>query len=135
MKKIISILLAVLLLGSSTGITYAQHFCGEFEMLSKVTLGETHLSCGMAMEASGCEDNDSETHHCCDTQYTAVSIDDNFTKANYDVGFYQTLAIVSFASFILENVVSYETSVDNYNLYHPPPSYKNITVLYETFLI
>ena len=135
MSKIISILLSVLLLGSSTGITYAQHFCGEFEMISKVTLGEAHLSCGMAMEVPGCEDGDSETHHCCDTHYTAVSIDDNFAKVNYDVAFYQSLAIVPFNSFALENVLADEVSADNYILYHPPPIFKDIPVLYESFLI
>ena len=135
MSKIISILLSVLLLVSSTGITYAQHYCGEFEMLSKVTLGEEHLSCGMAMEISGCDDNEAEDRHCCDNQYTSVTTDDNFAKTNFNIDFHQSFAIAFVSVFVLQQVVEYKSSLDNYALYHPPPLYKNIPVLYETFLI
>ena len=49
-QKVASVLLAFLMLLSSSGVTYAQHFCGDHEMMAKFTLGEAHLSCGMAME-------------------------------------------------------------------------------------
>ena len=135
MSKIISILLSILLLASSTGITYAQHYCGEFEMLSKVTLGEEHLSCGMAMEFPSCDDNDTQDHHCCDNQYTSVTTDDNFTKANFNLDFNQSVAIAFVSVFVLQQVIEYKTSLDSYTFYHPPPLIKNIRVLYETFLI
>ena len=135
MSKIISILLSVLLLLSSTGITYAQHYCGEFEMLSKVTLGEEHLSCGMAMETSGCEDSDAEDHHCCDNQYTSVTTDDHFAKANFNIDFHQSFVIAFISVFALQQMVEYKTSLDDYALYHPPPLNMDIPVLYDTFLI
>ena len=127
--------MSVLLLLSSTGITYAQHYCGEFEILSKVTLGEEHLSCGMAMETSGCEDGDAEDHYCCDNQYTSVTTDDNFAKANFNADFQQSFVMVLVSVFVLQQMVEYETSQDNYALYHPPPLYTDIPVLYDTFLI
>lgn len=135
MSKLISILLSVLLLLSSTGITYAQHYCGEFEMLSKVTLGEEHLSCGMVMAVPACEENDSEDHHCCDNQYTSVITDDNFAKANFNIDFHQSFIIPFVSVFVFQQHVEYRTSRDNYALYYPPPLYKNIPVLYQTFLI
>ncbi|MFT4849555.1 MAG: hypothetical protein ACI83B_002099 [Sediminicola sp.] len=138
MSKIISILLSVLLLLSSTGVTYAQHFCGEFEMLSKVTLGEEHLSCGMAMEVPDCDDDDyddAEDRHCCDNEYTSVTTDDNFAKANFNIDFDKSFAIAFVSVFVLQQLVEYEASIDDYTLYYPPPLYKNIPVLYETFLI
>ncbi|MGK0428321.1 MAG: hypothetical protein ACJAUR_002441 [Ulvibacter sp.] len=135
MSKIISILLSVLLLLSSTGVTYAQHFCGEFEMLSKVTLGEEHLSCGMVMDVPSCDDNVVEDYHCCATQYTSVSTDDNFAKANFNIDFDKSFAIAFVSVFVLQQLVEYEASIDDYTLYYPPPLYKNIPVLYETFLI
>ena len=127
--------MSVLLLASSTGITYAQHYCGEYEMLSKVTLGEEHLSCGMAMEVPGCEESDIEDHQCCDNQYTSVSTDDNFAKTNFNIDFDQSFEVVFVSVFMLQQVVAYETSLVNYALYHPPPLYKDISILYKTFLI
>jgi hypothetical protein len=135
MSKLISVLLSVLLLLSGTGITYAQHYCGEFEMLSKVTLGEEHLSCGMVMEVPACEEIDSEDHHCCDNQYTSVITDDNFVKASFVIDFHQSLALPFVSVFLLQPLVEYEIGLNHYHLYHPPPLYKNIPVLYETFLI
>jgi hypothetical protein len=135
MSKIISILLSVLLLLSSTGITYAQHYCGEFEMLAKVTLGEEHLSCGMVMEVPSCEDNNVEDYHCCDNQYTSVTTDDNFAKANFSIDFHTSFSFAFVSVFVLRQVVEDKMSLDNLALYHPPPLYKNIPVLYETFLI
>jgi hypothetical protein len=135
MSKVISILLSVLLLLSSTGITYAQHYCGEFEMLSKVTLGEEHLSCGMAMEVSDCEENNALDDHCCDNQYTSVITDDNFAKANFNIDFHQSFVLPFVSVFVLQQLVEHQTSLDNYTLYYPPPLYKNIPVLYQTFLI
>jgi len=135
MSKIISILLSLLLLLSSTGITYAQHYCGEFEMISKVTLGEEHLSCGMAMEVPGCEDNDDNDYHCCDNQYTSITTDDDFAKANFNIDFNHSIALAFVSIFVLQQLVDYEKSLDEYTFYHPPPLQKDILVLYETFLI
>ena len=104
-------------------------------MLSKVTLGEEHLSCGMAMETSGCEDSDAKDHHCCDNQYTSVTTDDHFAKANLNIDFHQSFAIALVSVFVLQQMVEYETSQDNYALYHPPRLYKDISVLYDTFII
>ena len=37
MQKLFSIILSLLLLLSSSGVSYAKHFCGEFVMIEKVT--------------------------------------------------------------------------------------------------
>ena len=36
MKKIASIVLCMLLMASTSGIAYAQHFCGDFEMRERL---------------------------------------------------------------------------------------------------
>jgi hypothetical protein len=135
MRKAISIVLSVLLLASSSGIAYAQHYCGDFEMLSKITLGEEHLSCGMAMEAPGCEDNDTDDHNCCDNQYTQVHTDDNFAKANFNIIFQQPFIAQFVSVFVLIQLDAYKERPNLVSTYHPPPLYKDIPVLYETFLI
>ena len=60
MQKVFSILLSILMLASSTGVTYAKHFCGGYEVLSVVTLGEKHLSCGMIMNPDSCKDEEKQ---------------------------------------------------------------------------
>jgi hypothetical protein len=135
MRNIISIILSVLLLLSSSGITYAQHYCGDMEMLSKVTLGEEYLSCGMAVEADGCEENDSETHKCCDNQYTSVNTDDNFSKVIFNINFDQPCVVALVSVFVNQKTANFDETTSHFPLYHPPPLYMDIPVFYESFLI
>ncbi len=60
------------MLASSTGVTYAKHFCGDFEVLSTITFGKKDLSCGMSLEADDCDDNNQEPIDCCKNKYENV---------------------------------------------------------------
>lgn len=135
MQKVISIALSVLLLLSSTGITYAKHFCGDHEVLAEITLGEKHLSCGMKMEANSCGDEKQEDHNCCKNKYEKVNTDDHFAKASFDV----QLNVPFIASFITVFELAQEPVITqtfhNYTDYHPPPLDKDIPVLYQVFII
>lgn len=134
MKKFISIVLSLLLLVSSSGIAYAQHFCGDYEMMSQLTLGEQHLSCGMIAE-SGCGETTLEKKHCCENEYTKITTDSNFTKATIDISFHNVF-IASFVSvFVVPSSLEYEAVQAFTNRYRPPPLYKDIPLLFETFLI
>ncbi|RMA66509.1 HYC_CC_PP family protein [Ulvibacter antarcticus] len=136
MKKVISIFLSVLLLVSSSGIAYAQHFCGDYEMLSEVTLGEKHLSCGMTMTKTPCANGEQiEDPNCCDNQFTQIDTDDNFAKANFDIQFNQHFVAALVSVFVLYETLEQEVEKDTYFEYQPPPLVKDIAVLYETFLI
>ena len=135
-QKVASVLLAFLMLLSSSGVTYAQHFCGDHEMMAKFTLGEAHLSCGMAMElpVSDCEDMP-EKPSCCDNEYTQVHTDDNFAKSDvqFDLDVSQFALLYSFVfqfeTQLLKNVP--DAFIDE----SPPPLDLDRCVLYETFLI
>ena len=85
MQKVISIVLTILMLASSTGVTYAKHFCGDFEVISTITLGEKNLSCGMKMDAKGCDNEIQEDRHCCKNKYENVATDDNYSLSLFDV--------------------------------------------------
>ncbi len=135
MKKIFSFILSLLLLLSSTGITYAQHYCGDFVMMEKITFSEEALSCGMSMTEDDCGDESEITHDCCDNQYTTVSTDDNFSQASFDVVL-NDVFVASFVSvFILGDTTVANQELPQYSEYNPPPLLKDIPVLYETFLI
>jgi hypothetical protein len=134
MQKIISIFLSVLLLASSSGIAYAQHFCGEYEMLSEITLGEKDLSCGMAMELPGC-DEEADEHDCCDNEYTKVDTDDTFAKVSFEFDFDENFVFTFISEFVLFQSENFPENPDLYKDYSPPPIERDLQVLYDTFLI
>ncbi len=136
MRKVISIVLSLFLLLSSSGLTYAQHFCGEYEMMAKVTLGHEALSCGMAvMDDPGCEDESAKDHGCCDNKYTHVDTDDNFADVSFDVKLDPVFAASFVSVFLLHETVDFDTNNDYFKDYSPPPLEEDLCVLYETFLI
>lgn len=135
MKQVISILLSALMLISSSGITYAQHFCGEYEMLAKITMGEEHLSCGMKMEMSSCADEEGEDHHCCNNEYTQVDTDDNFSKTSFKLDFDQNFAVAFVSVFVLQYIDNYPDNSHFFTKYIPPPLDRDIPVWNQVFLI
>lgn len=134
MRKICSILLSTLLLLSSSGIAYAQHFCGDYEMIAEITLGEKHLSCGMKMEVPGCEEGEEE-HDCCDNEYTKVVVDDRFAKADFELKLNKTFVIAYTAVFVFQTEVVTTAKKLFFKDYSPPPLERDFQVLYESFLI
>ena len=135
-QKIASIALSILMLLSSSGVTYAQHFCGDFEMIAKVTLGEEHLDCGMAMETepAGCDDPESD-HDCCDNEYTSVELDDNFAKSSLQFEFDTEFALAFVSVFILNFEAEIMPTDDLFRDHSPPPLIIDRQVHFETFLI
>lgn len=124
-----------MLLLSSSGITYAQHFCGAFEMMAKITLGEEQMSCGMVVvDACGSEDGEEE-HGCCDNKYTSVDTDDNYAVSSFDLQINPVVAIAMVSVFIVSNPKVYEPNNTFYIDYSPPPLGEDLQVLYESFLI
>ena len=134
-KQVISIVLSFLLLLSSSGLTYAQHFCGDYEMMSKITLGEAHLSCGMEMMSSTCEDTHDDKHNCCDNEYTAIDVDDNFATSSFDLQLNPVFVIAFVSIFVVQEPDNYDQNLDYYKDYSPPPLGEDLQVLYDTFLI
>jgi len=135
MQKAISLLLSVLLLASSTGVTYAKHFCGDFEVLSTITFGEKDLTCGMAMEADDCDDNESKKYQCSKNKYENVDIDDNYSLASFDIQINIPFFAGFVSVFIIQQVDDASKSLHFYANYDPPPIDKDIPVLYQVFTI
>ncbi len=139
MKKTISILLSVLMLASSSGIAYAQHFCSGMEMMAEITLGEKHLSCGMENDATdtGCGDENStpKAHDCCKNHFTKIQTDDNFAKASFDLKLNKTYVATFVAVFVLQEVEITSAEKILFADYNPPPLEQDLNILYETFLI
>lgn len=136
MKQFTSILLTLLLLISNSGITYAQHFCGDHQMIAKVTIGQERLSCGMAAVKDLCdESHKSDTHSCCNNQFTQVEFDDTVEQPLIEFQIIPLLKVINKA-FIPDGfeIRKLQKQVV-YSVYRPPPLVKDIPVFLETFLI
>jgi len=136
MQKVISILLTFLMLASSSGVTYAKHFCGNQEILSVITLGEKDLTCDMVLNIDNCYGKEKqEDNYCCKNKYENVDTDDNYDKTSFSFSL-NIPFIASFVStFILNQAVSIPQLVHFYSDYNPLSLDKDILVLYQTFLI
>jgi hypothetical protein len=127
------------MLASSSGIAYAQHFCSGMEMMAEITLGEKHLSCGMADDSPDSDCNEEtatpEAHDCCKNHITKIQTDENFAKASFDLKLSKTFVATFVSVFILREVVITSTQKTFFADYNPPPLEQDFTILYETFLI
>ncbi len=129
----------MLMLASSSGIAYAQHFCGGMEMMSEITIGEKYLSCGMESDAqdSTCGDEKAmpESHDCCKNHVTKIHTDDNFAKASFDIKLNKTFVTTFVSVFVLQEVEIASTQKIFFADYNPPPLERDLNILYDTFLI
>lgn len=127
------------MLASSSGIAYAQHFCGGMEMMSQITLGEKNLSCGMEEMENPAEctaESTAENHHdCCDNQIIKIQTDDNFAKASFDVKLNKTFVATFVSVFVLQEVDIASAEKTFFADYSPPPLEQDLNILYETFLL
>lgn len=136
MQRIISFVLSVLILLSSSGLVYATHYCGAIEMVSKVTLGEGHLSCGMVMETSPCGDeHETEGHFCCNNTYLKVATDDQYAKVSFDFDFSTQWFVLPETIFVPVKLGVSSSTYPTFPYDHPPPLERNIQVWFQTFLI
>lgn len=135
MQKFISIVLSLLLLASSANVTYAKHFCGDVEVLSVLTVGETYLSCSEKESIDTCNDKEPKKNSCCKTKYDQVEIDDNFDSATA----FTLVDIPVAKDYISPSNYSFITLEDKsfaiYAYYDPPPIDKDFSALYQVYLI
>lgn len=134
MQKLIAFSLSFLLLLSSTGITYAEHYCGSHKMMSVLTVGETALHCGMSPAPSSLCDEQLIVMDCCDNHYLSIETDDDYAKVSFE---FQTVDFefvpnLVFFDFTSQELVSPTITVPPYR---PPPDQTPLFILYESYLI
>lgn len=135
MKKFISILLTILIIASCTGVTYAKHYCGDFEVVSTLTMGKKNLSCRMAMEADDCDSNKEDPIDCCKNTYENIDTDDNFINSYFKLQINKSF-IASFVSvFVLQDVYFSDKEINFFNGYDPPPIFDDIQLIYQVYII
>jgi len=146
--RVISILLAGLVLISSVGFTANMHYCkGKLKSFSLFGKAKTcHESKPMAMmpncphhkkmmeEQAGCSEEDKD---CCDSkfQYFQSDTDQQFTSAQLEI----TVPFQSFVIAVVITVLSNQDFIEKQDLtfaYHSPPIIARDTyALLQTYLI
>ena len=138
-KKAISIFLTLVLLTGQVGLSLGTHFCGGEAVLSKLTIGEAHLDCGME-EMAPCESNPKNEDQlanepCCQDHFLSLDIDEDFNpgkKLSVDNLQLAAVAVVLFFDWTQFFPLSNKTYFADYP---PPPLERDIPVLFQTFLL
>mgnify|MGYP003643199900 CR=1 FL=1 len=124
---------------SSSGLAYAQHFCGGMEMMAEITVGESQLYCGMdgAVDDKDCGDAapSSTADDCCKNHITKVQTDEDFAKTSFDVKFNKEFVATFISVFVLQEIEIPSSEKTLYADYNPPPLQQDLNILYDTFLI
>ncbi|GGD86130.1 HYC_CC_PP family protein [Planktosalinus lacus] len=133
MQKTISIALSLLLLLSTTGLTYGQHFCEGVLVDKSFAIGFEIMSCDEVEADDSCENNPAEDDCCADT-YFQIQTDKEFSGKSS----YASLEIPSFvtsdANFLVEvDIFSKEQRLFAY--YTPPERPFDLHALFQTYLI
>lgn len=129
-SKIISIVLAFLVLFSTFSFTVEKHYCGEF--LMDVSFTGDAEDCGMKMEAkaktkkkSCCKD---EIHHLDGQDELQQFFIDDFDLEKQK---FVTAFLISYQDLFIKN----ESKNNYYKDFSPPDIPKDYQILFQTFLI
>jgi hypothetical protein len=134
MKKTASILLALFFLVSSSHLSFATHFCGGEAFKHALLFTTSDLECGMEDVSEAQTEECESGYNCCDTKIIELKIKDTFQATDMVVSFQPEFIFVKIAS-ILFSVPTTENNVTLYKDYQPPLPEKDISVLFQSFLI
>ena len=140
MKRILSILLAILMLTTNMSVTFATHYCGGKAVKSSISFGHDELSCGMAkMDEKTCEEGDHgqkiTRKGCCENKYTTLSVDDDYSNPgvispNLDLKFVAAFVVVYINNYFFDKEES-----NSFIAYSPPLIEQDRSVLFQVFRI
>lgn len=135
MKKIFSVILSLVILFISMGFTVSSHKCGGKRVKTVLNIGITDVSCGMENTSNKkCADKNQMKSNCCQDEFQAIQLNDNYTKItsfeHFSPSF--TIAFVAILVDLLPNVKIPHLFFKNYLR---PPLVKDIPILVQSFLI
>ena len=130
--KVISVLMALMLLLSTISWTVEKHTC--MGRVMDVALFAKPQDCGMEA-AMRVMEKDADENHCCGEETLTIQGQDDLKISFNDISLDQQIFIVVFANAYVALLSSTEQQT-NINEYYPPPLLvRDIQLLDETFLI
>ena len=121
-KRISHILISLLLIIATTGVTFTRHYCGG-NLISSSLLGKTHNCCGT---------------HCksCHTEVSTYKVADNFAATTFKIDHAQELTLdwlISPAVDLFSASIDHYFSVNKLLFNSSPPIAENPSAFLQIF--
>ena len=131
--KIMSFLMAFVVLFSTMSFTIDMHYCGD--KLVDTAIFHKVKTCGMKMQTPSTDGCSITKKNCCSDKQTVVNGQDEL-KINFDnLTFEQQQFVASFIYTYINLYEGFDKNVSSYEEYKPPLVVSQIYKLDETYLI
>lgn len=131
--KIMSSLLAIVVLFSTMSFAIDMHYCGD--ILVETAVFHKVEGCGMEMQNSQTKECSITKKSCCTDEQLVIDGQDDLQLSLDTISFDQHIFITSFVYTYISLFEDLEENVTLYTKYNPPLVVKDIFKLDETYLI
>jgi hypothetical protein len=131
--KIVSLLMAFVLLFSTMSFSVNMHYCGETLMDSAIF--KKAETCGMEMENPLTDSCSISKKNCCSDEIFVVDGQDELQLQVEKISFEQQVFIASFVYTYINLFEGLDKNVSSFEEYKPPLVVKQIFKIDETYLI
>ncbi|WP_452602467.1 HYC_CC_PP family protein [Pontimicrobium sp. MEBiC06410] len=131
--KIMSLLMAFVVLFSTMSFTLDMHYCGD--ILVETALFHKAKGCGMDMQKPSTEGCSITKKNCCNDEQLVVSGQDELQLQIDKISFEQQVFIASFVYTYSNLFEGLDKNVSFYEAYKPPLVVKQLYKIDETYLI
>ncbi|WP_299117273.1 hypothetical protein [uncultured Winogradskyella sp.] len=131
--KIMSLLMAFVVLFSTLSFTVNMHYCGG--TLVETAIFQKAKGCGMEMDKPSTEGCAITKKNCCDDEQLAFEGQDELQLQFDKITFEQQVFIASFVHTYIDLFEGLDNNVSSYEEYKPPLVVRQIFKIDETYLI
>ncbi|WP_147677403.1 HYC_CC_PP family protein [Algibacter pacificus] len=131
--KIMSLLMAFVVLFSTMSFTIDMHYCGD--TLVETAMFHKAKGCGMEMEKPSTDGCSITKKSCCDDEQIVVNGQDELQLQAGKISFEQQVVIALFVYTYINLFENLDKSVSSFKDYKPPLVVRQIFKIDETYLI
>ncbi|MEL0457285.1 hypothetical protein WJN01_13685 [Flavobacteriaceae bacterium SZ-1-7] len=131
--KIVSFLMALIVLFSTLSFTINMHYCGD--TLVETALFHKAKGCGMEMEKSSTDGCDISKKSCCDDKQVVIDGQDELQLSVDKISFEQQVFVASLIYTYINLFEGLDKNVSSFEEYKPPLVIRRIYKIDETYLI
>ncbi|MGR7814326.1 HYC_CC_PP family protein [Lacinutrix undariae] len=131
--KIMSLVMAFVVLFSTMSFTLNMHYCGG--ALVETAIFQKAKGCGMKMQKPYTEGCSITKKSCCNEEQSVVNGQDELQLTVDKISFEQQVFIASFVYTYINLFGDFDDNTSTYEAYEPPLVQKQIFKLDETYLI
>tara|TARA_R110002049_G_scaffold242216_1_gene416036 strand:+ start:834 stop:1247 length:414 start_codon:yes stop_codon:yes gene_type:complete len=131
--KIMSLVMAFVVLFSTLSFTINMHYCGD--TLVETAIFQKAKGCGMEMEKPSTEGCAITKKNCCNNEQSVVDGQDELQLQVDKISFEQQVFIASFVYTYINLFEGLENNVSSYEEYKPPLVIRQLYKIDETYLI